>query len=175
MCKRQALEDNTVLCYAPTKTFNIAGLRGSCAVIPNPAIRKRFEYQLLCNNSVQECLFSLPAYVTAYTQCDEYLEQLLPYLEGNVTYLDAYLRAHMPKIRLVRPEATFLMWLDCTALGLDKDALYDFFINRCLVGISKGEGFGAEGEQFVRMNIACPRATLEKALQQMLHVYEQCF
>ena len=67
----KALEDNTVLCYAPTKTFNIAGLRGSCAVIPNPAIRKRFEYQLLCNNSVQECLFSVPAYVTAYTQCDE--------------------------------------------------------------------------------------------------------
>ena len=171
----KALEDNTVLCYAPTKTFNIAGLRGSCAVIPNPAIRKRFEYQLLCNNSVQECLFSLPAYVTAYTQCDEYLEQLLPYLEGNVPYLDAILRAHMPKIRLVRPEATFLMWLDCSALGLDKDALYDFFINRCLVGISKGEGFGTEGEQFVRMNIACPRATLEKALQQMLRVYEQCF
>ena len=138
-------------------------------------MRKRFEYQLLCNNSVQECLFSLPAYVTAYTECDEYLEQLLPYIEGNVVFFKEYLAAHMPKIRLVEPEATFLMWLDCTELGLSKDALYDFIINRCRVGISRGESFGKEGEQFVRMNIACPRATLKQALEQMRCAYEELF
>lgn len=168
-------EANTILCYAPSKTFNIAGIRGSCAVIPNPELRKRFEYQLLCNNSVQECLFSLPAYVTAYTECDEYLEQLLPYIEGNVVFFKEYLAAHMPKIRLVEPEATFLMWLDCTELGLSKDALYDFIINRCRIGISRGESFGKEGEQFVRMNIACPRATLKQALEQMRCAYEELF
>lgn len=168
-------ESNTILCYAPTKTFNIAGLRGSCAVIPNKEIRERFEYQLLCNNSVQECLFSLPAYVTAYTKCDDYLDQLIPYIEGNVAYLDRHLSAFMPKIKLVRPEATFLMWLDCSGLRLDKDSLYDFFINRCLVGISRGEDFGNDGEQFVRMNIACPRATLEKALDQIYAEYRKCF
>ena len=170
-----ALENNTILCYAPTKAFNIAGLRGSCAVIPNRELRERFNYQLKCNDSVQECLFSQPAYVLAYTKCDEYLEQLLPYLEGNVDYLRGYLKAYMPKIKLVEPEATFLMWLDCSALGLDKEALYDFIINKCLVGISRGETFGKEGEQFIRMNIACPRTTLRKALEQMKEQYEKCF
>lgn len=167
-------ENNTILCYAPTKTFNIAGLRGSCAVIPNSSIRERFSHQLLCNSSVQECLFSLPAYVIAYTQCDDYLEQLLPYLEGNITFLNSFLRSYMPRIRLVQPEATFLTWLDCSALGFEKASLYDFFVNRALVGISKGESFGAEGEQFVRLNIGCPRATLQKALHQLRNAYMQC-
>ncbi|MEG1525405.1 MAG: MalY/PatB family protein [Clostridia bacterium] len=168
-------ERNTILCYAPSKTFNIAGLRGSCAVIVNAETRQRFSYQLRCNDSVQESLFSIPAYVTAYTMCDDYLEQMLPYLEGNIRYLDAYLKEHMARIRLVRPEATYLMWLDCAGLGLEKEALYDFIINRCLVGVSRGDGFGAEGGSFVRMNIACPRITLERALNQMRNEYEKCF
>lgn len=170
-----AYEQNTVLCYAPSKTFNIAGIRGSCAVIPNGEVRSRFLHRLRCNDSVQESLFSLPAYVAAYTQCDDYLAQLLPYLEGNVRYLADFLQTHMPRIRLVQPGATYLMWLDCSGLGLRKDALYDFFINRSLVGVSPGEGFGSGGEQFVRMNIACPRATLERACGQLRQQYALLF
>jgi len=172
---RDDFEQNTITCYAPSKTFNIAGLRGSCAVIPNLKLRERFEYQLKCNDSVQECLFSLPAYVTAYTECDDYLDQLIPYLEENVRFLDAYLRRYLPRIKLVKPEATFLMWLDCSGLGLEKEALYDFVINRCLVGISRGDGFGEAGAQFVRMNIACPRATLSRALDQLRSGYSELF
>jgi len=164
-------ERNTIVCYAPTKTFNIAGLRGSCAVIPNEELRNRFVNQLKCNDSVQESLFSIPSYVCAYTECDEYLEQLLPYLEGNITYFYEFVQKNMPKIRTKKPEATYLMWLDCSALGLEKDALYDFFANRAGIAVNHGEGFGKEGELFVRINLACPRSVVEQACAQLLEAY----
>lgn len=163
---------NSVTCYAPSKTFNCAGLRGSGLVVPNPEIRKRLEQRFKRNRSIQQSVFALPAYIAAYTQCDDYLEQLLPYLEGNVEFLDGFLKEHMPKIKLVKPEGTFLMWLDCSEMGLTPDELADFFINKCLVAISRGDGFGPCGGQFVRMNVGCPRVTLETALHRIMEQYE---
>jgi len=162
---------NTVTCYAPSKTFNTAGLRGSSIVIPNPEIRKGLEVQFKKNRSIQQNVFAVPAYVAAYTECDDYLEHLLAYLEGNVRFLDEYLREKMPKIRLVRPEATYLMWLDCTELGIAGDELADFFINKSLVAVSRGDGFGLEGVRFIRLNIGCPRSTLKRALEQIHSQY----
>lgn len=162
---------NSVTCYAPSKTFNCAGLRGSGLVVPNPAIRSRLESRFKRNRSIQQSVFALPAYVASYTECDDYLDQLLAYLEGNVEYLDHFLRNHMPKIRLVKPEATYLMWLDCGELGFTPDELADFFINKSLVAVSRGDGFGAAGGQFVRLNIGCSRAVLEQGLMQVLEQY----
>lgn len=162
---------NTVTCYAPSKTFNCAGLRGSGLVIPNVEIRQRLERRFKMNRSIQQSVFALPAYVAAYTGCDDYLEQLLDYLEGNVEFLDNFIKANMPKIRLVKPEATYLMWMDCSELGFTPDELADFFINRSLVAVSRGDGFGAAGGQFVRLNIGCPRGTLEQGLKQILTQY----
>lgn len=162
---------NSVTCYAPSKTFNCAGLRGSGLVVPNPEIRSRLENRFKRNRSIQQSVFALPAYVASYTECDDYLEQLLAYLEENVDYLDHFLRTHMPKIRLVKPEATYLMWLDCRDLGFTPDELADFFINRSLVAVSRGDGFGSSGGQFVRLNIGCPRAVLEQGLMQVLTQY----
>lgn len=171
-----ALDDsyarNSVTCYAPSKTFNCAGLRGSGLVVPNPEIKKRLEQRFKRNRSIQQSVFALPAYVAAYTECDDYLEQLVPYLEGNAEYLDGFLKEHMPKIKLVKSEGTFLMWLDCSGMGLTPDELADFFINKCLVAISRGDGFGSCGGQFVRMNVGCPRATLETALHRIMEPYE---
>lgn len=164
---------NSVTCYAPSKTFNCAGLRGSGLVIPNPEIRARLEKRFKMNRSIQQSIFALPAYIAAYTKCDDYLEQLLPYLEGNVAYLDGFLKTNMPKIKLVKPEGTYLMWLDCTELGFSTDDLADFFINKSLVAVSRGDGFGACGGQFVRLNVGCPRATLRKGLEQILKQYNQ--
>jgi cysteine-S-conjugate beta-lyase len=164
---------NTVTCYAPSKTFNIAGLRGSGIVAPNPKLRKGLELQFKKNRSIQQNVFALPAYIAAYNECEDYLEQLLPYLEGNVKFLDVFLKAHMPKIKLVKPEGTYLMWLDCSELGLSGDTLSDFFINKCLVAVNRGDGFGPEGAAFVRLNIGCPRATLEQGLKQILEQYKK--
>lgn len=162
---------NTVTCYAPSKTFNTAGLRGSSIVIPNPEIRKKLDTQFKKNRSIQQNVFAVPAYIAAYTECDDYLEQLLPYLEENVRFLDGYLKKNMPKIKLVKPEATYLMWLDCSELGIAGDELADFFINKSLVAVSRGDGFGAEGARFTRLNIGCPRSTLKKALDQIQAQY----
>lgn len=166
---------NTVTCYAPSKTFNIAGLRGSGIVVPNPEIRKKLEQQFKRNRSIQQNVFAVPAYVAAYEQCEDYLEQLLPYLESNVDFLDEFLRTKMPKIKLVRPEATYLMWLDCSETGMLGDSLANFFIHESKVAVSRGDGFGPEGAEFVRLNIGCPRATLEKGLGQILEQYRKRF
>lgn len=163
---------NTVSCYAPSKTFNIAGLRGSGIVVPNPKLRKGLEEQFKKNRSIQQNVFALPAYIAAYNECEDYLEQLITYLENNVDFLEHFLKTKMPKIKLVKPEGTYLMWLDCCEMGLSGDALADFFINKCLVAINRGDGFGPEGANFVRLNIGCPQATLAQGLCQILEQYK---
>jgi cystathionine beta-lyase len=166
---------NSVTCYAPSKTFNTAGLRGSGIVVPNPHIRKALETQFKKNRSIQQNIFAVPAYVAAYNECEDYLEQLIPYLEENVKFLNCFLEEKTPKIKLVRPEATYLMWLDCTELGIHGDELADFFINRSMVAVSRGDGFGAEGANFVRLNIGCPRSTLSQGLEQILEQHRRRF
>lgn len=164
---------NTVTCVAPSKTFNCAGVRCSCLITPNPEIKKRLENRFQRNRSIQQSIFALPAYVAAYTECDDYLEQLVPYLEANAEYLDQYLKTYMPKIHMVKPEGTYLMWLDCSELGFTPDELAEFFIHTCRVAISRGDGFGEAGGQFVRMNIGCPRVTLQQALEQIREKYQE--
>ena len=162
---------NTVTCYAPSKTFNIAGLRGSGIVIPNPKLRKGMEEQFKKNRSIQQSVFALPAYIAAYNECEDYVEQLIPYLERNVAFLDQFLKTNMPKIKLVKPEGTYLMWLDCSEMGLEGDSLADFFIHKALVAINRGDSFGPEGAKFARLNIGCPKATLEQGLRQLHKQY----
>ena len=164
---------NTVTCYAPSKTFNIAGLRGSGIVVPNPEIRAKLEFQFKKNRSIQQNVFAIPAYVAAYEKCEDYVEQLIPYLEGNVKFLDNFLKEKMPKIKMIQPEATYLMWLDCSETGLSGDALAHFFVQEAKVAISRGDGFGPEGADFVRLNIGCPRSTLEKGLNMVLEQYQK--
>lgn len=164
---------NSVTCYAPSKTFNCAGLRGSGIIVPNPEIKARLEKRFKMNRAIQQNIFALPAYVAAYTKCDDYLEQLLPYLEHNVEYLDCFLKEHMPKIKLVKPEGTYLMWLDCSKLGLSADELADFFINKSLVAINRGDSFGEGGAQFTRLNIGCPKSRLQEALKRIENQYKK--
>ena len=103
------------------------------------------------------------------------MEQLLPYLEKNVDFLRDYLREKMPKIKLVEPEATYLMWLDCTELGISGDELAKFIIHDCKVAVSRGDGFGAEGRNFIRLNIGCPTAVLKQALDMIYAEYIKRF
>lgn len=165
-------EENSITCYAPSKIFNTPGLRGSGIVIPNPEIRQKLENQFKKNKVIMQNVFAVPAYIAAYTQCDDYLEQVVEYIEGNANYLDAFLRQNMPKIKMIKPESTFLSWLDCSELGLTSAELADLFLNKAGVAISKGSDFGANGAQFIRINIGCPRATLQKALERIKKCYD---
>ena len=112
--------------------------------------------------------FSLVAVEAAFRHGEEWLEQLLAHLERNVTYVENYLKENIPEITLHRPECTYLLWLNCKGLGLAGDALPQFMINEAHLALNDGRGFGkTEGEGYMRMNIACPLCTVEKAMAQL--------
>lgn len=161
----------TITAVAPSKTFNLAGLRTAALIVSDPELRKTLSHTFDQNRSACVNTFGLDAFIAAYTQGEEYLDQLLDYLWGNVQYLDQYLKEHMPKIRLIAPEGTYLMWLDCRELGLDDEALDRFFIYDAAVAVDRGHWFGAGGSGFMRLNIACPRATVTQALTQLQAIY----
>ena len=167
-----AFAQNTITAVSTSKTFNTAGLRTAAMITHSDAIREVMEPVLANNRVMSISTFGLDAYVAAYNGGEEYVEQLLTYLAGNIAYLDSTLKADMPKIRLIQPEGTYLMWLDCRELGMDDAALDDFFTNKAAVGLDKGFWFGPEGSGFMRMNVACPRATLEEAMRRLREAYE---
>ena len=153
---------------APSKTFNIAGIVSSYAVVPNPQIRERF-YGWLCANEFNEpTIFSIIATIAAFTpEGDEWRRQMLAYVEDNVRFVEDFCHQHLPQIHPMRPEASFLVWLDCRELGLDHDNLLDLFINRAHLALNDGASFGPGGDGFMRLNIALSRTVLEQALQQL--------
>ena len=167
---REAAE-NTITAISPSKTFNTAGLRAAAMITFNDKLRESVNTALQNNRAASISAFGLDAYIAAYMEGEEYLNQLLRYLHANIRYLDASLKESMPKIKLIPPEGTYLMWLDCRELCMDDHALDDFFTNQAEVGLDKGFWFGAEGSGFMRMNIACPRATLEVAMNRLRRAY----
>jgi cystathionine beta-lyase len=162
-----AAAQHSITFGAPSKTFNIAGLVSSFAVVPNAAIRNRFYSWLRANELNEPAIFAAIAAEAAYTHGKEWLQQLLAYLESNINFVEEYLSAHIPAIRMMKPQASFLVWLDCRELHLDHAGLLDLFINKAGLALNDGEMFGPGGEGFMRMNTGTPRRILEKALKRL--------
>ena len=152
---------------APSKTFNIAGIVSSYAIVPNDSLRRRFYTWLEANELNDPPLFSPIATIAAYTQGEDYRQQMLSYIEGNIRFVEDYCREHLPQIKPWRPQASFLVWLDCRALGLSHDALVDLFVNRAHLALNDGAMFGIGGSGFMRLNVGTPRAVLRQALEQL--------
>lgn len=157
----------TITVMAPSKTFNLAGLTTSFVVMPDEMLKNRYDqmmenYHLYIGN-----LFGTEALIAAYTRGEDWLDQLLNYLQGNVDYINRYLTENIPQIKLVKPEATYLAWLDCSGLNMSDDELRHFLIHKAGLGLNHGPNFGPGGEQFQRLNFACPRKTLEIAMQRL--------
>jgi cysteine-S-conjugate beta-lyase len=163
----EALADRTVTCVAPSKTFNLAGLCMSIVVASNAALRARYEAQFDAAGLVIGSLFGAVALEVAYREGDEWLDELLAYLEGNVDIVERFLTERVPGVRLVRPEGTYLALLDCRALGMPQKQLDDFFLRQAGVYFDSGPWFGAELAGFERINLACPRTTLARALERI--------
>ena len=152
---------------APSKTFNIAGIVSSYAIVPNDSLRRRFYTWLEANELNDPPLFSPIATIAAYTQGEDYRQQMLRYIEDNIRFVENYCREHLPKIKPWRPQASFLVWLDCRDLGLSHDALVDLFVNRAHLALNDGAMFGIGGSGFMRLNVGAPRSVLRQALYQL--------
>lgn len=152
---------------APSKTFNIAGIVSSYAIVPNDSLRRRFYTWLEANELNDPPLFSPIATIAAYTQGEDYRQQMLSYIEDNIRFVEDYCREHLPQIKPWRPQASFLVWLDCRALGLSHDALVDLFVNHAHLALNDGAMFGIGGSGFMRLNVGTPRAVLLQALEQL--------
>jgi len=159
-------EQNSIVCMAPSKTFNLAGLGASSIIIPNKNMRDKFN-QARAGMVHYPNLFGLAAMEAAYRYGDEWLEQLLVYLQGNLDFMLDYFVKKIPKIKVIKPQGTYLVWLDCRALKLDDKDLRDLMVKKAKVGCDDGFIFGAGGSGFQRMNIACPRSILKDALQRI--------
>ena len=158
---------NTITCLSATKTFNLAGLQASTTVFPNKEMKQAFEdfwgrMDISRNNA-----FSCVAMEAAYREGEEWLEQLLPYISGNFDYIRDFCAKYIPQIKPNLPDATYLMWLDCRGLGMTNGELRDFFIHKAGLGLNEGDAFGRSLSGFMRLNAACPRSTLEKAMHQL--------
>ena len=150
-----------------TKTFNLAGLQASTAVFPDRHTKEVFDRFWRRLDIQRNNAFSLTAMEAAFTQGEEWLEQLLPYLSDNFDFVADYCRKRIPKIKVRVPDATYLMWLDCRELGLDGGALPDFMIRKAGLGLNDGRAFSRSLSGFMRLNAACPRRVLEQALGQL--------
>ena len=158
--------ERAVMLCAASKTFNVAGLQQSAIVCRDAQVRRAIRGEMGAAGVVSGNVFALAATRAAYTDCDAWLDGLKAYLVANRDFACAYMAEHMPQIRVTPLEATYLMWLDCRALGLSQEALLGR-IREAVVRVNDGLFFGETGRGFIRMNIACPRAQLAAALERM--------
>lgn len=159
------IEAQTITMMAPSKTYNIAGLECSVAIIPNPELRKRYE---AARGGVVGGvnILGVTAAEAAYRSGEAWLHSVMEYLEGNRDFLMKYVRENLPEIQMAAPEGTYLAWLDCRALPIETSPA-DFFLQKARVGMNDGADFGRGGQGFLRMNFGCPRAMLKAALERM--------
>ena len=152
---------------APSKTFNIAGIVSSYAIVPNHALREKFFGWLTANEFDMATIFAMVATEAAFTQGEEWRQQMLAHIEGNIDFVDEYLKANIPEVRAIKPQASYLVWLDFSALGLPHDKLIDMLVNDARLAINDGAMFGIGGEQHTRLNVGTQRAVLEQAMKQL--------
>jgi cystathionine beta-lyase len=162
-----ALAERSVVCTAPSKSFNLAGLQSSNIWIPGGETRAKFRKEIDRSGYSQLNSLGLVACQAAYEQGGEWLDQCKAYLRGNLDLLRDFLAKNLPEIKLVEPEGTYFAWLDCSGLGLSKRDLNDLVISKAKLWLDAGYIFGGGAEQFQRVVLACPKKTLEQALRQL--------
>lgn len=164
---KKEYEEITITCTAPSKTFNIAGLQTSNVFIPNPQLRGKFEKQISAAGYSQLNAAGLAACEAAYRYGEEWYRAVCAYIKENISFTKKFLKEHMPQIKMLEPEGTYLVWMDFRALGLTGQKLEELIIHKAGLWLDSGAIFGASGEGFQRINVACPRITLKTALERL--------
>lgn len=162
-----AAAGNSITFMAPSKTFNIAGVVSSYAIVPNPQLREKFFSFMDANELDFPSIFSIEATLAAYRKGAAWRRRMLGYVGANIRYVDGYLRRNIPCIKAMIPQASFLIWLDCRELGLSQKKLMNLLEKKAGLYLNDGTMFGPEGEGFVRLNVGCPRSTLETAMERL--------
>ena len=161
------IENITITLFSPTKSFNLAGLQASFATFPRAEERKEFDDILGKMDVKRNNPFSLVAFEAAYEKCENWLEQLIEHIDGNMQYVIDFINEKLPMIKTAKPEGTYLMWLDFNGVGIPQDKIQDFLINEAKVAMNDGATFGENGKGFFRMNVACPRYMVEEAMEKI--------
>ena len=169
-----AIAEKAVICTAPSKTFNLAGLQVSNIFIPDYGLRRRFKHEINAAGYSQLNTLGLIACEAAYGEGFSWLQEVKQYLRENIDFTRVFLQQHIPWIRLVEPEGTYLLWLDCRGLGLSSFELDEFIIKKAGLWLDSGAIFGAAGKGFQRINVACPRSVLQEALERIQRAISCC-
>lgn len=158
---------NTITCMAPTKTFNLAGLQSSFLVMSNPYYYEVMDRAFSTLDIKRNNAFSLVATEAAYNYGEDWLDELIKYIEDNVDFAIEYIKTNIPKLKVKKPEGTYLLWVDFNSLNVDEKDLKDALINKGKVALNSGSSFGIGGDGYYRINLACPRAMVLEALKRI--------
>lgn len=159
--------ENTITCMAPTKTFNLAGLQSSFLVISNPYYYEVMDKAFSILDIKRNNAFSLVATEAAYNYGEDWLYELIKYIEDNVDFAIDYIKNHMPQLKVKKPEGTYLLWVDFSNLNVDKKDLKNALINKGRIALSDGSSFGIGGDGYYRINLACPRSMVLEGLKRI--------
>ena len=162
------LAANSITCTAPSKTFNLPGLQTANVFVPDRRLREEFARQYERNSFPVANLLGMVAAEAAYTHGEPWLEELLDYLRGNHALFAEKVNAATDRVRVLPTDALYLAWMDCRGLGMDAETLDDFMLTRARLWLDKGQKFGAEGHGYMRVNLGCPRSTVEEAVDRLV-------
>jgi len=165
-------QNRCIILNAPSKTFNIAGLNTSYAIIPDEKLRRKYRVEQDRSGISNGNPFGIEALMAAYEEGEEWLEDLKVYLSANIEYVNEFIKANRLPIKTVKTEATFLMWLDCSKMGIEHEKLVEFFVYKAKLGLNDGKSFGQTGEGFMRLNVGTSKEVLEMAMHRLLIAYK---
>ena len=160
--------DHCIVFHAASKTFNLAGLATSTAIVPNKELRDVYVHYVEALEAHLGNIFGKVATQTCMEQGDDWLDQLLAYVQGNIDYVSDFITANLPKVKFFKPQATYMMWLDFNGYGLSEDELWRKMTQEAQLGFNRGSDFGQDGSGYFRINLACPRATVEEAMRRLM-------
>lgn len=163
----------TVTLLAPSKTFNVAGLSTSITIISNPKIRKAYCYELCKYHIGHGNIFGTEALTAGYMHGAKWVDELNDYIQSNINFVIDYCKDNMPKVKVINPEATFLMWMDFNALNIDENTLCDSLLHDAKVALNRGSDYGMPGKGFMRLNIGAPLATIKEAMKRIQITYNK--
>lgn len=160
--------NHCIVFHAASKTFNLAGLATSTAIVPNKELRDVYVHYVEALEAHLGNIFGKVATQTCMEQGDDWLDQLLAYVQGNIDYVSDFIKANLPKVKFFKPQATYMMWLDFNGYGLSEEELWHKMTQEAQLGFNRGSDFGQDGSGFFRINLACPRATVEEAMRRLM-------